>query len=253
MIYDLQKADLWKRVSAGLFDFIILGIVAVAIAWCASQITGYDTYMNGLNACYERYEKEYGIDLDIIGTEDYYKLPDSEKAKYEAADKAFQVDKEVIYYHNMTTNLMLVIIVISVLIAYLLIEFVVPLIFKNGQTLGKKIFGIAVMRYDCVKVTPLIMFVRSILGKCTIEALAPILVIILFFTDGGIFPLLFLAAMVIAQIAFLFVTRERTLIHDILAHTAVVDFASQMIFETPEKLMEYKNKLQAEKAAKAPY
>lgn len=254
MIYDLQKADLWKRISAGIFDFIMLGIVAVGIAWGVSAILDYDSYTDGLNACYERYEQEYGIDLDIIGTEEYDKLPKEEKAKYEAADEKFKVDEEALYYHNMLINLMIVIIVISVLISYILTEFVVPLIFKNGQTLGKKIFGIAVMRYDCVKVTPLLMFVRTVLGKCTIETLVPIMMLIMILAGtGGIFAILLVAILLIAQIVLVLVTRERTLIHDIMAQTAVVDLNSQMIFDTPEALLEYKQKLQEEKAAKTQY
>ena len=254
MIYDLQKADLWKRISAGLFDFIMLGILVVGLAWGISEILGYDSYVDGLNGCYDRYEEEYGIDLDLIGTEDYEKLSEEEKAKYVAADEKFQVDEEALYYHNMIINLMIVIVVLSVLIGYILTEFVVPLLFGNGQTLGKKIFGIGVMRYDGVKITPLLMFVRTVLGKCTIETLVPALVAFMVLAGmGGIFGIIFLAAIVIAQIVFVLITRERTLIHDIMAQTVVIDISSQMIFDTPEALLEYKQKIQEEKAMRADY
>ena len=33
MIYDLQKASMWKRISAFLCDFILFGILAVGIAF----------------------------------------------------------------------------------------------------------------------------------------------------------------------------------------------------------------------------
>ena len=62
---------------------------------------------------------------------------------------------------------------LSTLIAFLLLEFAVPLMLKNGQTLGKKIFGVAVVRVDGVKVSPVMVFARGILGKCTIGTLAP--------------------------------------------------------------------------------
>lgn len=254
MIYDLQKGDLWKRISAGLFDLIMIGILIVAFAFCVSWITGYDNYVEGLNQCYEKYEKEYNIDLEIIGTEKYENLPDEDKARYEKADEAFQKDEDAIYYSNMILNLTLVILIISVLLGYICTEFVVPLIFKNGQTLGKKIFGLAVMRYDGVRVTPLIMFVRTILGKCTVETLVPAMVIIMFLTgSGGIFSIIFIAIFIIAQLVFVLFTRERTLIHDMLGQTVVVDFASQMIFDTPEALLEYKQKIAAERAERADY
>ncbi len=31
-MYDFQKADMWKRISAWLFDFIMIGIVIVGVA-----------------------------------------------------------------------------------------------------------------------------------------------------------------------------------------------------------------------------
>ena len=254
MIYDLQKADLWKRISAGLFDFILTGIICVAVALGVSAIVNYDSYVEGMNDCYERIEKEFNIDLEIIGTEKYDKLSDEQKAVYEAANEAFSKDEKAIYYNTMLINLMFVIITSSVVISFILWEFVVPLILKNGQTLGKKIFGIAVIRYDCVRVTPVIMFARAILGKCTVETLIPILsFIMIMYQIGGIFPLILLAGVLIISAAFFILTRERTLIHDVMAQTVVVDLSSQMIFDTPEALLEYKQKLQEEKASKAQY
>ena len=90
----------------------------------------------------------------------------------------------------MIINLTLVITSISILLGYLLLEFVVPLIFKNGQTLGKKIFGIALMRNDGVKINTVMLFVRTVLGKYTIETMVPVLVIIMtFFGSAGIIGL----------------------------------------------------------------
>ena len=254
MIFDLQKADLWKRISAGLFDLIMIVIIAVGLCWCISEIVDYDQYVEGLNDCYERYEEEYGIDLEKLSNGEYEKLPDAEKEKYKKADEAFSKDEEAAYYTNMMYNLLLVMVVISVLIANTIMEFVIPLILKNGQTLGKKIFGIGVMRYDGVRVSPLLMFVRSILGKCTIETLIPLfLVFLLLIGSGGLFSIIGLALIVIGQIVLTFVTYERTLIHDIMGQTCVIDMKSQLIFETPEALMEYKQKKQAEKAANSSY
>lgn len=254
MIYDLQKADLWKRISAGIFDLILVVIVAVGLCWCISEIVDYDQYVEGLNRCYERYEAEYDIDLEIIGTEKYDSLSDAEKQKYLDADEEFRNDKEVAYYNNMMYNLLLVMVVISVLVANIILEFVVPLILKNGQTLGKKIFSIGVMRYDGVRVSPLLMFVRTVLGKCTIETLIPLfLLFLLLVGGGGLFSIIGIALIVIGQIVLTFVTYERTLMHDIMAQTCVIDMASQMIFNTPEDLLEYKKQIQAEKAANSAY
>ena len=88
----------------------------------------------------------------------------------------------------MMYNLAIVMVVIGVLGANLILEFVVPLIIGNGQTLGKKIFSIGVMRYDGVRVSPLLMFVRTVLGKSTIETLIPLfLLFLLLVGSGGLF------------------------------------------------------------------
>ena len=47
MIYDLQKASMWKRVSAWLFDTILLSIVAVGFAFLLSTILGSPPRVRG--------------------------------------------------------------------------------------------------------------------------------------------------------------------------------------------------------------
>ena len=49
------------------------------------------------------------------------------------------------------------------------------------------------------------------------------------------------------------VTHPNSVLHDVLAKTVVIDVPSQMIFESEEALMQYKNKVQADRAAKSPY
>ena len=117
----------------------------------------------------------------------------------------------------------------------------------GGQTLGKKIFGIGVMRLDGVKVTPLQMFVRSILGKCTVETLGPVFCVIsVLLKVMGIIGIAVMAAIFLSQIVLVFATKTHTPIHDVMAGTVTVDMASQMIFDTPEALLEYKQRIHAE-------
>jgi len=253
MVYDLQKADMWKRISAALFDFTILCVVIMIFALLLSWVTGYDTYSKALEDIEKSYAEKYDIDLNLYGTEEYEKLSDEDKARYELANKMFQQDEQAILLYQVKINLVIFMSIASVVLGYVVLEFIIPLIFKNGQTLGKKIFGIAVIRYDLVKITPLLLFVRSILGKCTVETLLPALVLVMSFTGGGIFSLIIVILYFIAQIAFFLFTRERTLVHDVMAQTVAVDMSSQMIFDSPEALLEYKQKLQAEKAARSDY
>ena len=253
MIYDLQKASVGKRHSAFLLDFIFFLILVVGIAFVCSAIFGYDAKIEELEGYYKEYEAEYEIVIDI-SAEDYEKLSDAEKAKYDAAQAAFEKDERVITVTNLLMNLTLVITSISLLVSYLALEFIVPLCLGNGQTVGKKVFGIALMRDDGVKATPIMLFVRAVLGKCTIETMVPLFIFMLIFMGGaGILGWLALLLLLAFQIGLVVKTHTNSCIHDLLAYTVAVDLQSQMIFESKEAMIAYKNRIHAEEAEKKSY
>ncbi len=231
-----------KRASAFLFDVIIFCVVAAAFAILISAIVGYDAKLDDLTNSYLVYEEKYNIDLDI-STEEYEKLSDAEKQIYEVASKEFANDEAAQKLQMIIFSLTLVIVSLSCLFAFLLMELLIPLLFKNGQTFGKKIFGIAVMRTDGVKISGFQVFVRAILGKYTIETMVPALLLMMFLmgTTGAV-GLLAVAGIFILQIAVMIITDTNSLIHDLLAVTAVVDFNTQMIFDSKEQMIEYKKK-----------
>jgi hypothetical protein len=104
MVFGLQKASVSKRISAYMLDFIVFAVITVGLALVISAIVGYDGYMNKLDGFYEKYENEYGIKTDIT-QEEYDKLSESDKAKYDAAEEAFSKDKEVLQVFSMLMNL----------------------------------------------------------------------------------------------------------------------------------------------------
>ena len=73
MTADLQKASLWKRMSAYLFDIIILAIVSIGAASALSAAFGYDGYTENMTRFYEQYQEQYGVDFGI-SAEDFEKL-----------------------------------------------------------------------------------------------------------------------------------------------------------------------------------
>ena len=244
---------MWKRASAYIFDFILICIVAVGIGFLLSTVLGYDAQIEKMEAAYTAYEEKYGIDLNL-SFEDYEKLSDEEKAVYEDANKEFSADPEVNRTYSLIINMTMVIITFGILISYLLLEVLVPLLFKNGQTLGKKAFGVAVMRVDGVRLSPFALFVRTVLGKFTIETMFPVfLVMMIFIGSLGIVGTAVIIMMLVLQIVVLAVSKTNSAIHDLLAGTVVVDMASQMIFESAEELMEYKKRVHAEAAEAAQY
>lgn len=250
MMYDLQKANMWKRIPAFIFDAILLGILAVGVALLLSLIVGYDAHPAKLEELSAQYEEQYDVSFDLSMAE-YEKLSDAEKARYDEATRAMWQDSAVQYAYSMMINLTLLITSFGVLIAYLILEFLVPALFGNGQTLGKKAFGIGVMRSDGVKITLPILFIRTVLAKYTFETMVPILLLImLYFGFIGSTGLLVIGAILLLQIILVAATSNRTALHDVIAHTVTVDMASQMIFDTQEDMIAYKKRLHAEEAAK---
>lgn len=262
MIYDLQKASFWKRISAFLFDVIIFVIVAVGIAALMSAILKYDEKMDFIEArkaahvekCEAEYEKEHGEKCELDLSIAYEKMTDAQKKIYDMVDEALAKDKDLSYTYTLLLNYTILMAVVGTLVAYLILEFAIPLILKNGQTIGKKIFALGVMRTNSTKITPVVLFVRMLLGKCAIETLVPIfLIIMMFFGIIDIVGPIVLIGIILLEIVMMCVTHTNSTIHDLLADTVVVDMTSQMIFNTEQELIEYKKKLHAEEAAKSPY
>ena len=253
MIYDLQKANMWKRISAFLFDGILLGIVAVLMGLVVSLALGYDTYSNAVDEAYIRYGEEYGVTFDVSLAE-YETMSEEEFQKFQSAYEALSGDEEAVYAYNMLIRLTIMIVSLAILLAFLLMEFAVPLFLGNGQTLGKKIFGICLMGTDGVRISATQLFIRTVLGKFAVETMVPVLIVMMiYFGSIGIVGPIVLLGILITETAVLFTSRHHALIHDLPAATVAVDMASQLIFESREALIAYKEKVHAEQSAKQPY
>ena len=243
---DLQKANLWKRISAALLDLILLFILAVGATLLLSYMLDYDGYAKQLEDRYTAVEREYGLSLDLT-EEEYNALSEGEREAYDKALNALNEDQTAAYAYGMMINLSFLMITFSILIAYLLLEFLVPLLFGNGQTFGKKIFGIAVMQSDGVRLSSVLLFARTVLGKFAVETMVPAYIILMIFLGFLGFGGTLLIGILLAVQLFLFAfTKGHTLIHDKLSQTVTVDLASQMIFDTREELVAYKTKLHKE-------
>ncbi len=253
MSVDLQKANISKRIAAVLLDFILLTILVTFAAMILVAVLDYDAYTVTLETRQNHFEQEYGVDFDI-SPEDYAALPEETHKLYDEAYKALINDEEYLRAWNIQLNLTLVVITFSILVAVLITEFFIPLYFKNGQTIGKRIFGLAVIRKDGVEIPGLQLFIRAVLGKFTVGLMIPIYIIIMiFFNTANIFDLTILAICLLGQLGSVIVTRNRSGVHDLLAHTVVVDFASQTIFRSTEELLEYTKKIHADRATRSDY
>ena len=253
MTVDIQKASFWKRISAFMLDAIVMVILAVGCGAALSGALRFSEYNEKVQAAYTQYEEDYGISFELT-QEEYETMLPEERARFDEAYDALIADQEAMYAYNMTIYLSMLITTMGILIAVILLEFVGPMMLGNGQTLGKKVFGLGVMRVDSVRLTTIQLFIRTFLGKFTIEIMIPILLVLaLFFNIIGPVGLIVLGGILLLQVILLGVSKTNSAIHDHLAGTVVIDIASQRIFDTTDDMIEYKKKIAAEKAARQAY
>ena len=249
MEFSLQRANGWKRISAFLFDGILLCIVAVGIGTLLSLLLGYESYSVRMEESFARYEEEYNVSFSIT-KEEYDAFSEEQKARYDSAYAALTEDTEAMEVYQKIVNLMLLMVTLSLLAAFLILEFAVPLWMGDGRTFGKRIFGLALTTKEGVKIRTSALFIRTVLGKFTIETMIPAYVItMLFFNIVGMFGTLMLLVLAGCELIMYFISEDRMLLHDRMAGTVVVDYASQKIFDTYEDMMEAKKKAAKEKAA----
>lgn len=252
MEYNIQKADLMRRLPAWLLDTILLIVLITGFAalWSlAFDISAPNAEYKQIQSQYEQqYKAEYEAANGEIPSfeteEEWNNLTEDEQNKVNEAAQAISAKVEEALSKNERIPVLvaeifssfLTTISLSVLCAYTILEFIVPLLLKNGQTLGKKCFGIALMRKDGIKVTTFMVFARSILGKCTVETMLPICLIGAAMLFGASLWLVVAVALMAATVILTIATKQRTAIHDLMACTVAVDMGSQMIFDSVEEM-----------------
>ena len=258
MVFDIQKASTLKRASAFLLDLILFAVLAVGAAWLIGLACDYDGLLE-TNEAYltqykAEYETKYGVDFDI--TEDQLNAYSQEQKDlwqkaYDECNAALNKNEDAKANYLKIFAYTLMMVSLGLFVSNLVLEFVLPLVLKNGQTVGKKVFGIAVVHQNGVRVNAITMFIRAILGKYTVETMVPVLMIYMLFVvpGGGIAAIVVLALLVILEAVLYFTSKGmHTFIHDVFAKTVCVDLASQMIFEDETALNTFRRTAYAEKS-----
>lgn len=169
------------------------------------------------------------------------------KKAYGKCDDA--LSKDVGYGDRMMKLLGFTLMMVSlgILLSMLVLEFIIPLLFKNGQTIGKKVFGIAVMHENGVRVNTITMFIRTFLGKYTVETMSIVLLFLMMFTSNALISVIVIAGIIIFEmVIFIWKKDTRPFIHDAFAKTVCVDLASQMIFENEAEMLAFKHSTYAD-------
>ncbi len=254
MVTDLQKATMWKRMAAWLLDMILLAVLAVGAASAISALMKYDGMAQDLQAVYTDYEAAYDVESLQINQAEYDALDETERAKFESAINAMNEDDYAVGLKAKIINTTILIATFGLLVGVMVMEFVIPLILKNGQTLGKKCFGIGLIREDGVQISVMQLFVRSLLGKYTVCSMLPAYLIILLLNGAmGLAGLIVLLGLLITHFCLMAFSRNNGGIPDMMAATVQVDLASQKVFKTTEDLLEYTKRIHAERAQRQDY
>lgn len=258
MAISLQKASMFKRISAWLFDAVMCVVLATGLLAVMSAILHYDEQANKLNECYEQiydqYEFDQNVKLDL--TEEAYNALDEEAKKaydahLNAVNELIVGDEEIQRLHTVIVSYTFLMVTVSLLIANLVWNFLLPLILHDGRSLGKKIFGLAVMRTNGLKISNPVLFVRSILGLYTMETMVPVLfALMIYFGMLGSVGVIAAVMMLVLEIAVMATTKTHSSIHCLLSDTVVVDYASQRIFATQADLDAYLEKQRIEEEQK---
>ena len=246
-VYGVNKARLIKRIAALCLDFVIFALIAVGIATLFSSIMNYDSYREKLDAKYEYYGVYAEVDPTKPAEEQsgmiFCEVKEEGDACYVAWD-LFYKDEEATTLLHTCTNITLSTVAIGMLGATLITYFFVPLILKNGQTIGKKIMRIALINREGIRVRNINLFIRALFGVYVVELMVPFycIVYILSGSPGALFTLAILLGILLADVFLVIGTRYGMSIHDLIGKTIVVEFDGQAIFDTIEELEEFKKK-----------
>lgn len=226
----------------------------------AAWLSAYEACQNELKAKYGkkaflmkpiRYVQSYQEDFSVDLTRNSDDVPKSELKNwlkaYDKCDKVLATDLS--YNARMMRILAFTLLMISlgILLSMLILEFIVPLLFKNGQTVGKKVFGIAVIHQNGVRVNTITMFIRTFLGKYAVETMVPVLLVLMMFTSNALISVIVIALLFIFEIVLFVWNKDyRPFIHDVFAKTVTVDLASQMIFENEAEMVAFRQSTYAE-------
>ena len=251
-VYEINKASVLKRFASFLIDMIILVVLITGIFALMSIILHYDEEYAKVE---EKYV-EHGVyvlnpsstsDSDKYITCSYYDEYGEvdENSSCYLAWKEFYEDEEALALRSKCDNLVIVMLSTSSLIALLISEFAVPLIFKNGQTLGMKIMHVGVIGTDRIRIRTWQLFSRVIIGRYAVETMIPIYCVVYMMINptGGLLGLLIIIVLAIAEVLFLGLTKNNQVIHDLVSATVVIDIDSQFIAKNRDELEAHINEI----------
>ena len=250
---DVQKAPYSKRLFAFFADLILAGILTTGVYFVMSVLLNVDSYNDTYKQIISGYEQEYGVTFGMTA-EEYNTLSEEEKTNYTNAVNAANADERANNAIRTSYSLSFAIFASGIVISVLILEFVIPIFTKDGRSLGKLLFGLGVMRGGCIRISKPVLFVRNVIGKGVFEGALPAVIILTVFNNvTGVFGIILLVVFIIAEIVSLVRSGGSAMLHDVLADTVVIDWASQRIYNSAEEKAAYEEKQKQSAIEHDPY
>ena len=212
---------MFRRFGALIVDLCLVIFLTVMIALPLRGVSGYTAASEKMDEIFNSIASQHGVDINITNQQ-YNALSEEEKLAVDAALKDISENVEAAELYSKTVKLTMIVTFSSLLVAVVILDLVLPLIFKNGQTIGKKLMRLEVRRRDGAPVNFVTLLLRSISGKFFIDYGLPVFFFFsVLYANAGRTPLVGLLLLATAQIVSIAVTSDRRALHDILAGTYV--------------------------------
>lgn len=232
-LYKPTLAKITNRLAAFLIDAIILVILMTGLLYLISVIYDFDSHYQIM--IQEQIKEGYLIYNEEI--KDYVTIsPDASNYEtvVENVSNNSLLMENLFFVNSFSVNAPLAALAISLFIT----EFIVPLFIGNGQTIGMKCFNIALLSNNYIKIKPMQLFARCVLGKIAVLGIIPLLAILYIFLNysGGLLGSLIVIIIFGAQLICLLKTKNKTGIQDLIANVFPVDSSETIFYRTVKEL-----------------
>lgn len=149
-------------------------------------------------------------------------------------NEVFGKDEVAVSTYNKIVKYRIGFYAISSFLALLIINIVFPLIFKNGQTLGKKVFKLGLVSKKGIKVNFANIGLRFLIGIFAFEVFP----FMLYLAVSNVYTIGLLLGMALSFVNFcLFIfTKNHVMVHDYVGGTVVVDLHTTIVFNSVEEM-----------------
>lgn len=225
------QASLGKRFAAFLLDAILFVCLFTGALLVSSYAVGYQ-------ANYEQLEEKY-IEHGVFIKDDNneYVFCDTENKDCQDAWDAFNDDEEACAYYDKSIALSVAVITVASFTSLLVFEYIIPLIFKNGQTIGMKILKIGLIDKNGIKINHMQLFIRFLFGKFLISMILPIygFIYMMFNFTGGLYGFILFAFINLMNILMFFTGKNHAAIPDAISNVYAVNIEETYIFDSIEE------------------